>query len=270
MIATARRRAAAYAAVAAMAPKYILAYSMWVWMELFVQVLALVIFVAFWRAVYADTATIAGLRLDQTLSYILLARVFAPLTYTSVISYFGNLLREGQMAIELLRPLDFQARTYVGGLAEALAALALQLPLVLVAVLFFGLRLPLDPLVWGCFALSALLGHTAVFFFDWALGCLAFQITEIWGLSMVRYGVGLFFSGLLIPLAMMPGWLRDLVSAVPLAQALYVPVSLLSGITPLAQAPRLLLTQALWLVGMGVASRLIFRAAVRKVTVQGG
>ena len=270
MIALIRRRASVYAAIAAMIPKTFLAYSIWVWMELFVQVIALVIFVAFWRAVYASTDTIAGLSLQQTLNYILLARVFAPLTYTSVIHYFGRLLREGQMAIELLRPLDFQGQTYIGGLAEACTTLVLQMPLVLVAVIFFGLRLPLDPVVWGCFLISALLGHTAVFFFDWILGCLSFYITENWGLSMVRYGVGLFFSGMLIPLVMMPDWLQRVVNAVPLAQALYVPVALLSEITPVSEAPRILLTQLIWLIGLGVLSRLIFRRAVRRVTVQGG
>jgi ABC-2 type transport system permease protein len=109
-----------------------------------------------------------------------------------------------------------------------------------------------------------------VFFFDWILGCLSFYIIEIWGLSMVRYGVGLFFSGLLIPLVMMPDWLQRVVSAVPLAQALYVPISLLSGITPVSEAPRILLTQVIWLIGLGVLSRLVFSIAVRKVTVQGG
>ena len=174
------------------------------------------------------------------------------------------------MAIELLRPLDFQGQIYIAGLADALTGLVLQVPLALVAVVFFGLRLPLDPIVWACFLVSALLGRTVVFFFDWILGCLSFYIIEIWGLSMVRYGVGLFFSGLLIPLVMMPDWLQRVVSAVPLAQALYVPISLLSGITPISEAPRILLTQVIWLIGLGVLSRLVFRIAVRKVTVQGG
>jgi ABC-type uncharacterized transport system permease subunit len=38
---------------------------------------------------------------------------------------------------------------------------------------------------------------------------------------------------------MMPAWLQGLAAALPFAQAIAVPVSLLSGITPLAEAPRL-------------------------------
>jgi ABC-2 type transport system permease protein len=80
----------------------------------------------------------------------------------------------------------------------------------------------------------------------------------------------LFFSGSLIPLAMLPERLSALVYSLPFAQALYVPLSILSGIQPLSAVPHLLLIQIAWLVGLLVLSRLVFRLAVRKVTVQGG
>jgi ABC-2 type transport system permease protein len=109
-----------------------------------------------------------------------------------------------------------------------------------------------------------------VFCFDWLFACLAFYTTETWGLGMVRQSIGVFFSGALIPLALMPEWLRSVCQGLPFVQALYVPVSLLSGITPLSEAPRLWLGQLAWLAGLLVASRAVFRIAIRKVTVQGG
>jgi ABC-2 type transport system permease protein len=270
MIASIRRKASIYGAIAAMAPKFFLAYTIWVWMELLVQIITMVIFVAFWRAIYAETSTIAGLDLQQTLSYILLARIFGPLTHTMGVGYFGRLLRDGQIEIELLRPVDFQGQNYAMRMADLLTALILQLPLLLIAVAFFGLRLPSDPLVWGVFLLAAVLGASVVFCFDWALGCLSFYTTEVWGLIVVRYTLGMFFSGTFLPIVMMPEWLQTVVNSVPIAQALYVPVALLSGITPLSEAPRALLIQLAWLVGLLALSRWVFSVSVRKVTVQGG
>jgi ABC-2 type transport system permease protein len=95
-------------------------------------------------------------------------------------------------------------------------------------------------------------------------------VTETWGLSVVRVGAGSFFSGALVPLVMMPGWLQNVVAAMPFAQALAVPISFLSGIATLADAPRIWLIQLVWLVSMLVLSRAVFNLAVRKVTVQGG
>jgi ABC-2 type transport system permease protein len=265
-----RGKAAAYAAIAAMIPKIYLAYKLWFWVEFLAQIMAMVIFVYFWRAVYAETTLIAGLTLQQTLNYILLAQVLLPILQNALIFQLGYLIREGQVGVELLRPLDFQLRHYVENLAAMLVSLLLKLPLLVIAWAFLGLQLPGSPLVWGAFFLSLLLGHAVLFFFDYIFSCLAFYSTEVWGLAILREGVATFFSGALIPLVMMPGWLQSIAHALPFAQVIYVPVALLSGIIPLSAAPQTWLVQIAWLLGLGVLSRVVFNAAVKKVTVQGG
>ena len=270
MIRLTRRRIGIYAAFAGMVPKVFLAYSLWFWVGLVLNTIAMSILVFFWRAVYSNTTTIAGLDLEQTLTYILLAQIFAPLIEISLIFEFGYNLREGGIAHALLRPIDFQGGMYTQYMMQTFTALLLQIPMALVAWLVFGLRFPHDLQAWAIFILSALLGRTILFFFDWILACLTFYTTEVWGLGVLVYGLSLFFSGSLVPLAMVPGWLQTLALATPFAQALYVPLSLLTGITPLSQAPTILAFQVALLIGFGVCSRLFFRVAVRKVTVQGG
>jgi len=265
-----RRRTNIYGAMAGIVPKTFLAYSLWVWVSLFLNTITMTILVFFWKAVYADTGTIAGLDLQTTLTYILLAQIFLPLGDLSMIFEFGYSLREGGIAHALLRPVDFQGGFYVQYMTQTLTSLFLQIPMALVAWLVFGLRFPTDLQLWAVFILSAILGRTILFFFDWMLACLTFYTTEVWGLGVLVYGASLFFSGSLVPLAMLPGWLQTFALATPFAQALYVPLSLLTGITPLSQAPMVLLIQVILLITLGVLSRLFFRVAVRKVTVQGG
>jgi ABC-2 type transport system permease protein len=270
MMQAARRNFPVYAALASTTVKSNLAYSMWVWADFFVTIASMFIFVYFWRAVYAGTATLGGLTLAETISYILLARLLAPLVETRTIFFFGFMLRQGQIAVELTRPLDMQLRMLVESFGELAAFLVRRLPLFFLAWLFFGLRLSASPAVWGAFLLSLILGAVVVFLFDWMFASLAFYVTETWGLSVVRIGVGSFFSGALVPLAMMPDWLQHIAAALPFAQLISVPVSLLSGITPLAGAPRLWLVQVMWIAGLLILSRVVFRVALRKVTVQGG
>ncbi|MFP4344602.1 MAG: ABC transporter permease [Anaerolineales bacterium] len=265
-----RRRTRAYAAIAAMMPKVFMAYNTWFWVEFFVQILYMTVFVFFWRAVYADQATIAGLNLRATLNYVLLAQVMVPLVENDLILQFGGLLHQGQIVVELLRPLDFQEQQYLQSVALSATNLLMKLPLLLIGWLLFGLRIPADPRVWGAFLVALVLGHAVLFCFDWILACLTFYTTEAWGLHVVRSGVALFASGALIPLRIMPDGVERMVRLLPFAQALDVPISLLSGVTPVAEAPRLWLGQLAWLLGLFVTSRLIFHLAVRKVTVQGG
>ncbi len=263
-------RLRAYLAVVGMAPKLFVAYRAWFWMGLFVQILALAIFVYFWRAVYGDRASLGGLSRQQTLNYIMLAQVLLPMVSSHLVFRFGESLVDGQFAMELLRPLDLQARYYTEAFGLVLINLLHKVPLALFAWLVFDLRLPSDPLVWGAFLVTLLIGNAVMFCFEWLFACLAFYTTESWGLAMVQGGIVTFFSGALIPLTLLPAWLEQLTLSLPFAQILWVPVSILSGITPLAEVPRLLLVQLLWLVGMLLASRLVFRVSARKVTVMGG
>ncbi len=265
-----RDRLSAYAAFAALPPKIYLAYSIWFWVSLVLNVIAMSIFVFFWRAVYANTNSIAGLDLRTTLNYLMLAQIFAGLTNLQMIFEFGYNMREGGIAHALLRPVDFQLSYYSQYLMISVVETVMQIPLAIAGTLLFGLTWPTDPVVWLVFLVTAILGRTVLFFFDWILACLTFYTTEVWGLGVLVGGLGLFLSGSLVPLPMMPVWLRTIVASQPFAQAMYVPLSLLTRIEPLSSAPRLWLTQLIWLVGLGIASRLVFKFAVRKVTVQGG
>jgi ABC-2 type transport system permease protein len=265
-----RRIFSIYSAIASVGLKTFFQYNIWVWTQFVVQILSMFVFVYFWRAVYAGTDTLGGLTLQQTLNYILLARIIAPLVETRLIFHFGFLIRQGQLAVEFVRPIDLQARYFVEQMTEFGVFLVQRLPLLLIAWLFFGLQLPSDPALWAAAFLSLFLGLSVLFFFDWIFACLAFYSTETWGLSMVRVGAAAFFSGSFIPLNMMPGWLQAIANGMPFAQAVAVPVSFLSGVSSLADAPRLWLIQVAWLVGLWAVSRWFFNLAARKITVQGG
>ena len=146
----------------------------------------------------------------------------------------------------------------------------MRLPLALFATLFLGLRFPTTPGIWLAFAVTLLLGHAVMFCFDWILAAIVFYTTDAWGLAAARAGFALFFSGALIPLAMMPEPLRSVATVLPFSQAVYLPISVLSGLTPLSDLPRLWAAQIGYFIALLLASRLVFRRAVRVITVQGG
>lgn len=270
MIQSLKRNVSIYSAVAATAAKTRLAYNMWVWADFVVTLLSMIVFVYFWRAVYEGTSTLGGLALSQTITYILLARFLAPLIETRTIFFFGFMIRQGQIAVELTRPIDMQVRIMAESIAEILVFLAQRLPLILIAVLFFDMHFPTDPLLWVAFFISLFLGLLVIFLFDWIFACLAFYVTETWGLSVVRVGAGSFFSGALVPLVMMPQWLQNVAAALPFAQGIAVPISFLSGIFTWADAPHIWLTQIVWVFVLLILSRIVFSIAVRQITVQGG
>ena len=270
MIRSFQRDFGKYLAIFGMVPKVFMAYQIWFWAGLVLSTIGMAILYFFWRAVYGSTGEIAGLTLNTTLSYILLAQVFGPLTDVDLIFEFGFNLREGGIIHQLLRPINFLAMYYAQNVGNLATHMVLQIPLALVATFVFGLKWPTDPSVWAAFLISALLGYTALYFFVFCVACLTFYTTEVWGLGVLFFGMSLFLSGGLVPLVMMPGWLQTIVLSIPFAQALAVPISILTGITPLSQVPHVWLIQAAWVLGLWLFSNLFFRIAIRKVTVQGG
>jgi ABC-2 type transport system permease protein len=272
MIAAIKRRARVYWAFVAMMPKLYMAYSIWVWMQWIVQIIALVILVSFWSAVYGgNTASVGGLEKDQTLNYIILAQIFLPVVHApQTIGYIGSLMRDGQIGIELLRPVDFQLANYIRNLGEVGVGLFVQIPLVVIGWLLYHFQLPTNLSTWLAFVITLLLGNAVVFFFDWCLACIAFYSTEVWGIMVMRYSLATFFSGSLIPMVMMPDWLQNIMAALPFSYSLYMPVSILSGITPVSEMPRIWGFLVAYLITLILFSRLMFKVASRKVTVQGG
>lgn len=247
------------------------AFTGWFWSDLLGQVVLMLLFSAFWQAVYQGRESLGGLSAQQTLAYVLVVNTVGLVVRWSLIWEFGVMIRDGSIAVELLRPVDFQLRMYAKMTTTMLFTMGQQMLLLgLVAVLVLGLRLPADPLVWLSFLLSLLVGNAILFFFDWTLSLVAFYSTEVRGLMIFRDGIASFFSGFLIPPAIMPDWLQRVAAFLPFGQVLNSPAMILTGIVPLSEVPRILGVQLLWLVGLVLISRPAFRVAIRHVTVQGG
>ncbi len=269
MIAALRRKLNVVIGVASVTPKVYLAYSGWVWLTLFSQALVMTIFLFYWRAVYENATEVGGLTYQQTINYVLLVQAVGASIWTAVIPNIGYLVREGQIGVEFVRPVDFQFQQYIRAVAQMVVGLILNLPLFVLAVAY-GAQLPADPLVYAAFLVSLILGFTVLFLFDWVIASVTFYTMEVWGLMVLHEGFWLFFSGSLIPLNMMPDPLRTLATMIPFSQASYVPMGILSGTIPLSEAPLRWLTQAVWVGGLWVVSRTVFSFAARRVTVQGG
>jgi len=173
-----RRSFNSYTTIAAMAIKTQLAYNLWVWADFISTIAVMIIFVFFWQAVYNQTESMGGLVLSQTITYILLARMLAPMVETRMIFAFGFMIREGRVATELTRPLDFQFRFLVENLAELSTFIIQRIPVFVIAWLFMGMQLPADPLLWVAFFVSLFLGQLIVFLFDWIFACMAFTLLK--------------------------------------------------------------------------------------------
>ncbi len=245
-------------------------YNGWFWVSIGRSVIAMLIFTSFWKAVYAGQNGLSGLNLEQTLNYVILARALGDTNSSGVFWNMAYGIRQGELELQLLRPLDFQVSHLVQDFAGWFANSLRAMPILIIGLVAFGARLPSDPMAYLAFLATFVFGGVLLFMLDYALGCITFYTTEVWGLGILRDGVALFLSGALIPLEFLPEGIRAIANFSPWAQALYVPISFLSGIRNPNTLPQAILGQLFGIVILCLISRWIFSRAVRVLTVQGG
>jgi ABC-2 type transport system permease protein len=195
--------------------------------------------------------------------------------FIMVVGIFGDRelsdrIRSGDVVIDLYRPADIQ----LWFLALWLGRSAFQVhvrgvPPVLLGALAFELRWP-DPWLWPVFALSVVLASIVGFAIRFCSNLVAFWLLDNRGVDqMVTMAVN-FFTGLLLPINLFPGWLEQLSRALPFAAMLQLPIEIYLGRVEGWDLVTVLGQQVLWALALLAVGRMTLAAATRRVVVQGG
>ncbi|MCG6496283.1 ABC-2 family transporter protein [Kitasatospora sp. A2-31] len=179
--------------------------------------------------------------------------------------------RSGDIAIDLYRPVDFQSWWLATDLGRACFQLLARGILPTAAgALAFDTRLPHDPAVWAVFLLSVLLAVVVSFGLRFLVSLTGFWMQDAEGIRSVMVVVTMFFSGMLLPLGLFPGWLGELAPLLPWAAMIQIPTDVFLERHSGAGLLGILGLQLLWAALLLAAGRAVQRLATRKVVVQGG
>lgn len=246
------------------------AYTAWYWAGTVSSILYMLIIYYFWNAVYENRTAVADMSLQTMVTYVVMAMLLGQYV-AGVGDQLAGSIREGSVAIELMRPYDLLMKLVALDLGEKLSRTVRDsLPMLLIAYLFLHINLPVSWEAAGLFAMSALLGVLIGAMFDLLTGVLAFWTVNVWGLRVLRDAILMFFTGSLIPISLFPAWLKQLSLFLPFQSMVYVPVSIYTGTISGMQAFLSIGMQLMWLIAIYLSVRLIWSNALRKVTIFGG
>ena len=102
------------------------------------------------------------------------------------------------------------------------------------------------------------------------LGALAFYMESALGLFELWLGIHAIFSGYLIPLEVLPAWIRGATRVLPFRYMLGFPVETLIGLETRSGALRELAVQWGYVGFFFAVSLLVWRAGVRRFAAYGG
>jgi ABC-2 type transport system permease protein len=180
-------------------------------------------------------------------------------------------VKDGQVAVDFLRPVDLQVATIATEAGASMFALIPRgLPSVLLGAVTVGIQLPKSPVFYLLGAVSLLLGIVTSGATVYLIAVAGFWLVETRGLQILYMLASGFLGGLYVPIALFPQWLRIVAAATPFPAIMMYPVDVLSGLGDAASAAGLVLTQLAWLAGVAAIGQLLTRAGRRRLEVQGG
>ncbi len=230
-----------------------------------------------WMAIFTSSGveTMQGFSRAEMAMYVIIMEFIVRMTFSAEADYWvGDEVRTGAIAMNLIKPISYTGRI----LAMSFGALFYELVMVFVPLglflriagsLWLGLTFP-GLAQFGAFMASVLFGFLILFSINLCFGFLAFCLKNLWGLGNLKYVVLTFLSGALIPLTFFPEAVRPVLLALPFSSIHYTPVQIFLGRLTGAELLRALAVQCGWVVIFYIGSQLVYRAAIRHLTVQGG
>lgn len=260
----------AYVAVGAAALRSLIAYQMALVFGLVANTLGTLAIFYLWRSVLSNSSRAGGFDWPHMKAYLLIAFVAGSLVSSYTDYRLAGRVLNGDVVMDLVKPLDYQASRFAEAIGSAVYELCLAGVGVALAILVFGgVALP-GPGEIALSVLSMLLVVPLRFGIIYATGLLTFWTKNYVGLQAGRTALVTFLSGALVPLAFFPGWLRIAAYALPFAGMAAIPGMIFVEQLRGTDAVLAVAGQAGWAVALWWLTKALWSRASRQLTVHGG
>jgi ABC-2 type transport system permease protein len=208
---------------------------------------------------------------SQLFPYLMLAACLNFVFFMGVEMRVGQRIRLGLIAIDLLKPVDFQLLQLTQSLAELLLNVVVVLPFVGLAYGLWGAAaFPASPGALAAFLLSGCLAFLIQFSTSFIFVQTAFFTLSSYGVFFARNALQLTFAGISAPLELFPPSLRTVAEHLPFRHGIHTPVSIYLGALSGDAMWHALAVQAAWALGLLLVGRGLLRWSLLHLEIQGG
>ena len=240
------------------------------------EIMAAFVMYFVWKAVFlsSDSETFMGFTMEDMAVYLFITFLTGYLTYSDGAFSIGEEIVEGSIAMRMIRPCSFESSFLFQELGNRIIALSMIfVPMVAGVELYrffvYG-SLRFQPVFFLLYIVSMFIAYLISFYFNICYGFMAFFFKNLWGTTLIKETLVSFLSGAIVPLAFLPSGLAAVLNFLPFASLSYTPVMIYMGMYSCGEIAWRIGLQLFWLAVMFGISKLIWRAAVRRLSVQGG
>lgn len=242
------------------------------WFKLFGGLLNVLARVSIWQSVFLYGAASTGFSLQQMITYAILAgTMFSTWDSSQILREIGADIRSGNVVSHLMRPYSYPVSLFARQLGvRAHEMLAVGIPVFIVMSAIYGLQPPASLAHVLLFALSVALSIFLLFTISIAISMIGFWVMDMLALEWFMRGTLALFSGGLVPLWFYPEAVVKAVLYLPFAWIAFYPLAIYLGQLDLAASLLHLVYGCVWALVLAGCVSLMWRAASRRLVVQGG
>lgn len=232
--------------------------------------LSFVVYWSIYRALYGGAEEVGGVTFSMVATNFIISLGLNS-AFARNEMFLQDKIKQGTIANELLKPVNFKLRMLFEDLGEGLFHVMFNfLPTALIAALFADLQAPSSARNLLLCMVSALLGYLVLWLISFIVQVWSFWLFSVWGLITMKNALIKILAGAFIPLWFMPDWLRQIIRFTPFDSIYFTPVQIYLGELQGAELLLHFARQVVWIVILYALGECFWRRGIKKLVVQGG
>lgn len=231
------------------------------------------VLILFWQgALKGGKEIVPGWSINTIVSYYFLAAIIAAFLVSHIEEDISESdIRKGELVRYLVKPFPYYWIKLFEETPYRILQGAYGIITLVIFYFCFGrfISLSSDPITIFLAIIIAVLAAFISNTFKQTIGLLAFWITDIYGLYEVLEVIHIVFAGVVMPLALLPPFIRVIANILPFAYIIYYPIVAFIGQLSHIELLRVIVVQSLWLGLMVIIYQRVWTAGIKKFTAIG-
>ncbi len=234
------------------------------------QFLSTIMSLTLWTVIFSGGGQVFGYERSQMISYVFLVSALQSVILATNLHGLAGTIYSGDLTNVLLKPLKIFWYFGVQDVADKLKNFSFIILETIILYFIFKPELVIPPLpIFLLFLVWVLCGAMVNFFITLLFGSLGFWSNETWGPRFLFFMIIDFTAGKLFPLDILPSVIRQALYFTPFPYLSYAQIQLFLGRLSPTDIILNSLVLAGWVIGLGVAARLVWRRGLKDYAAAG-
>ena len=215
------------------------------------------------------------MNLSSIVTYLWLQQAFFALTYPYTKDHeLLEMIKNGNLAYELIRPQNFYFKFYIKLIANRMVAAFLRsIPILVIGFLLpepYKLSMPSNITSLIIFIISLLFACLLVTALSMIMHLLTMYFLDARGISSAYNVISDLFMGGIVPLPFFPKFLQNIAYKLPFRYISDFPYRVYSGDISVLTGKNMLIGSFIWIIIILVIGLILSKHALKKAVIQGG